>query len=145
MATTTSTLWGPVVPLTITLDSLAIGAARQSVSVDLSTQNGLDVQLAVACKLDIGTPPDPHNNFINVFLAASVDGTNLTDNATGNDGIIVLRNPTNLIPLGTIYTPDAGAITYRAAYPSIAAAFGGGVLPLKFSVIIVNNTGIAFA
>ena len=45
MATTTSTLWGVVAPLTITLDSLAVGAARQSNAVDLTGQNVLDVQL----------------------------------------------------------------------------------------------------
>jgi hypothetical protein len=78
-----------------------------------------------------------------VYAYSSVDGTNYSDNATGSDAAVTLRDPTNLRLIGVIATPDAGALTYRAAAMSVAQAFGG-MVPPKWGIVVRNVTGQPF-
>lgn len=127
--------------ITITLASLVTGSARQSTSVDNTTNNYMDAMVTVTVKLATGTPSSDKTVYLYVF--GSEDGTNYTDNAGATDAAITLRNPTNLIPMRPISTPDSGALSYKSHPFSIAAAFGG-VMPRRWGVVVENKTGLAF-
>lgn len=127
--------------ITITATTLAAAASRESAAIDNSSNLYLDAILQVIVTLAAGSPAD--FKCVNILVAGSEDGTNWGDNATGADAAITLRVPTNLYQLGTIQTPDSGALTYKSAPMSVARAFGGK-LPRKWSLIISNHTNIAF-
>jgi len=126
--------------ITITLASLASGSARESTAIDNTSNLYLDAEVYLALKLQTGSPSS--DKAIYIYGAASADGTNYTDNATGSDAAITLRAPTNLRLLGVIATPDSGALTYKFVIGSVVAVWG--FLPPKWSIIVVNKTGIAF-
>lgn len=128
--------------ITITLASMASSntAGQESASVDNGTNLYRDALVTVQIKLATGTPGN--DKAIYIYAAGSEDGTNWGDNATGNNAAVTLRNPHNWRQIGVINTPDAGAVTYRSHPISVAAAFGG-VLPRKWSIMIVNYTGLA--
>ena len=80
---------------------------------------------------------------INVYLYGSADGTNYTDNASGSDAGVTLRDPTNLRGPFVIAAPTAGALTYKGVIGSVAQYFGG-ILPVKWGIVVENQTGLAF-
>jgi len=126
--------------ITITAGTLANGSARESTAVDNTSNLYDDVTIRVSATLATGTPAA--GAFIGVYASFSDDGTHYTDNATGADAALTLRSPTNLPLIGTITTPDAGALTYEKTFT--IATFNGGVLPRKWSIIVSNKTGFAF-
>lgn len=134
--------FGTSTAITITLTSLASSATagRESLAVDNTGALNLDALVQVKIKLAAGSPANDKQVY--VFAAGSEDGTQYTDNATGADAAITMRDPTNLRPIGVIPTPDSGGLTYIGSPMSVAAAFGG-VLPRKWSIVIRNFTGLA--
>lgn len=136
--------FGSSTAITCTLASLTSSAtaARESTVVDNGTNLYLDVMVAVAVKLQTGTPSS--DRAVYVFAYASEDGTNYTDNATGSDAALTMRSPSNLRPLGTINCPDAGGLTYKSGPMSLAKAFDG-VVPRKWGVVIRNSTGVTLS
>lgn len=126
--------------LTITLTSLANGAARESDAVDNSTNLYIDALCRVHVKLATGTPAS--DKLINVYAYGSEDGTNYGDNVTGANAGVTLRSPTNLKLVATIYTPDSGGLTYKSHPFGIAWAFGG-ILPVKWGIVVENRSGLA--
>lgn len=126
--------------ITITAASLATGSARESTAIDNTSNKFLDAMVYLALKLQAGSPAS--NKRINVYFYASEDGTNYSDNATGSDAALTMRNPTNLFGPFVINTPDSGALTYKAVIPSVASYFGG-VLPPKWGIVVQNQTNIA--
>jgi hypothetical protein len=116
---------------------------RESAAVNNSVNLYVDAMVYLAVKLAAGTPGP--GAALEVYLAMSHDGANFTDNATGADASLTMRAPSNLVvpsPIGTIWTPASGALTWKGFIPSVAAAFGG-FLPPYWSIVLVNNTGIA--
>lgn len=137
---TTKTAYTVAASMTITLNALANGSAKESTAVDNASNLFLDAHLYVAVTLAAGTP----SGGIDVYLYASADGTNFDENVTGSDASITPRTPTNLVLLGRIATETAGGLTYKKSFLSIALAFGG-VLPRKWGIVLVNNSGLALA
>jgi hypothetical protein len=136
-----SALYGAVQALTITLNSLANGVARECTAVDNTTSQFLDAQVTIIVKLPVaGTPSG--NMRVRVYAYGSVDGTNFTDTAAGVDGNVTLLDPTNLVWLGDINTPS-GNRTYKGVFGSLAGAFSG-ILPAKWGIVVLNDTGLAF-
>jgi hypothetical protein len=86
-----SQLPGALQPFTITLNGLTAAASQQSGGVITS---GSDVMIQVVCKLVAGTPAD--EKAIRLFVSGSIDGTLWGDNASGTNGALTMRNPTNL-------------------------------------------------
>jgi hypothetical protein len=131
--------FGTSTAMTITLASLAASATvgRESTAVDNTSNKYLDAQVYLAIKLQTGSPA----RGIYVFAYGSEDGTNYTDNATGSDAGLTLRDPTNLRRIGIIWTPTSGALTYKGVF-NVAPAFGG-VLPRKWGIVVINDTGLA--
>lgn len=130
--------------LTLTLASLASSATagRESTAVDNTTNLFIDAICQIACKLQTGTPAN--DKAIYVFAYGSVDGTNYTDNATGTDAAITLRDPSNHRLVCVIPVPDSGGLTYESQPFSIAQAFGG-ILPPKWGIVVRNYTGVALS
>ena len=134
--------YGNATSMTITLASLAQGAAREATAVDNSSDLFLDAMVYLAIKLQTGTPASDRQ--INVYFYGSHDGTNFTDNVTGTNAAVTLRAPTNLRGPHTIFTPDAGALTYKIVIGSVASYFGG-FLPKKWGIVVENRTNITLS
>ena len=92
--TSLRTEYGPSTAIAISLASITSGGAQQSAVVDNTGEMFIDVLVQLTVKLQAGTPGGEKS--ILVYAYASEDGTKLTDNATGSDGTISLRQPTNL-------------------------------------------------
>src|SRR5262245_61602598 len=127
--------------ITCGVASLADSAARQSTAVDNTSNLYLDAIVQGKFKLQTGTPSN--QKLIYIFVYGSEDGTNYTDNATGTDGAITLRVPTNMKLGDIIQCPDSGALSYISNPFSVASCFGG-VMPRKWGVAVANYTGITF-
>lgn len=134
--------FGTSTAFTLTLASLASSATggRESTAVDNTTNLYVDALVYVKVKLQSGSPAN--DKCIYVYAYGSEDGTNYTDNATGSDAAITLRDPTNLRLIGIINCPDSGALSYKSSPMSVAGAFGG-VMPRKWGIVLRNYTGIA--
>jgi hypothetical protein len=128
--------------ITITLNSLADAAARQSASVDNTTNLYLDALITVQATLAAGSPTG--DKAIYIYAYGSEDGTNFTDNASGSDAAITLRVPTNLYLLGTIQTPDSGGLLYKSHPLSVARAFNNK-MPRKWGIAVLAKAGVALA
>jgi hypothetical protein len=129
--------------LTITLNSLATSATvgRASTAVDNSSNLYLDALIEVTLALTTGTIGS--DKAVYVYGYGSVDGTNYSEAVTGSDAGYTIDNPSGLPLLGVV--PFAAqSLTRRSRPLSVAAGFGG-VLPLKWGIVVVNFTGIALA
>lgn len=135
--------YGSSTAIAISLASITSGGAQQSSTVDNTGNMFVDVLVQLSIKLGAGSPSG--EKIVYVYVFASEDGTRLTDNATGTDGTISLRQPTNLRLLGVIHTPDAGGLTYTSHPMSLLAAFGGLAIPRKWGIVVQNNTGVTFS
>ncbi|TAJ99764.1 hypothetical protein EPO44_10205 [bacterium] len=135
--------FGTSTTITITLASMSgvLGTAQESTAFDFGTDLFLDALVYLQIKLAVGAPIN--DRLVNVYAYGSEDGTNFTDNATGANAAIVLRNPTNLVKIGSILCPDAGALTYKSHPMALSAAFGG-LIPRKAGIVVENRTGLAF-
>ena len=140
MSTTQKPLYGTSTSIPSTnLQTLASSATAgwQGGAID----NGVDLALAALIRVQItlaaGTPVN--DKTVYVYVYESEDGTNYTDNATGSEGTLTRRDPTNMRLLGTIACPDAGALTYKQTF-----LYAPGVMPRKWGLYLNNFTGFAF-
>jgi len=131
---------GTSTAITITLNSLASSATagREATAIDNSSNLFLDALVTAILKIGAGTPANDKCAY--VYAYGSEDGTNYTDNATGSDAAITLRDPTCLRLVAVVPMPSA-SVTYKAVF-SIAQAFGGA-LPRKWGIVIRNYCGIS--
>jgi hypothetical protein len=126
--------------ITLTLTSLASGAARQSAKVDNTTNLYLDALIEpAAIKTATGTLAT--GAVVSIYAYGSIDGTTWADGLTGSDA--AWTPPTNItgrliaqVPIDTAAT----AKTFNSA--SVALAFGG-TLPPFWVIAAVNSTGLA--
>lgn len=135
-------LYGTSTSITITINSLTTGSARESTAVDNTSNKYIDAHVTVVCALSAGTPAS--DQMINVFAYGSEDGTNYGDNATGSDAAITLRTLNNLRLIGSLMTSSSGGLTYTSQPMSVARAFGG-ILPRKWGIVVENRTNLTFA
>jgi len=135
--------YGSSTAIVVTLASLAASSARQSTLVDNTGNTFVDAIVQVRVKLASGTPSG--DRAVYIYAYGSEDGTDLTDNATGTDGAITLRQPSNLRLLGAIDTPDSGGLSYVSHPMSLMQAFGGFGLPRKWGIVVHNLSGVAFS
>lgn len=139
---TASPSWGTATAVTCTLASLATSAdttvGRQSASLDLTSIDAID--LAVHFKVTTGTSPTSAKQ-IEIWAAASLDGTLFAGNASTADAALTPIEKTTMRLLAIIPTSNASDRTYRAVIPSLAAAFGG-TLPPHVAFWISHNTAV---
>jgi hypothetical protein len=106
------------------LNSLAGGSYATSNEVDNSSDLFVDVMVEVT----IADITEAGNKQAVVYAIDCIDGTNWSDNQSGN--------PQAMRLLGVV--PMNGTGPWRSAAMSVAAAFGG-VVPPKWKVVILND------
>ncbi len=135
--TTTKTAYASAVAATCTLASLAAAAARASTAIDNSVNLYLDALVTV--KVKTGSTTGVSTDYVAVYAYASTDGTTYSEAITGTDAALPAAAQTaNLQLLGVISTPTS-ATQYTMESKSVAAAFGG-VLPVKWGIVVLNKT-----
>lgn len=139
--------YGTASDATITLASLAsdtnLLAGRESDAiVNTST---LATDYLISGKVTAGTSPTASRS-IEVWAVGSWDGTNWPDVFDGTESAETITSADIKSSicrlLGTMATANTSDRTYHFGPVSVAAAFGG-VVPPKFVVFIVHNTGVA--
>lgn len=140
--TTASIAYGTSTAMTMTLASLAsdtnLLAGRESTAVDNSST--LAVDYIVGGKVTTGTSPTA-SRVIEVWAYASYDGTTYSGGATGTDAALTFASEkTSLALLQVLPTDATSNHTYEWGPFSIADAFG--IMPKKFGIYIVHNTGV---
>lgn len=125
--------------ITITLNSLADGAAREATAIDNSSTLALDALVRVS--VAVGTVAGEKR--VLVYAYGSEDGSTYPDTITGSDAGVTLENPTVLTPAATIPVPS-NSKTYESDVFSIARLYGG-ILPRKWGLLVVNKSGAALS
>lgn len=138
---TIANAYGSIITGTITLNSLAAAAARQSTVINFGTMTPAPLDVLVGVQVKTGTTLTAGGS-VTVYAYSDINGgTIYSDGATGTDGAITLTVPPNMRPIGIINTP-AAATVYDAGQFSLAAVFGG-TLPSSGGVVVVNNNSYA--
>lgn len=135
--------YGSSTAIAISLAGITSGGAQQSDVVDNTGNMFVDVLVQLTIKMNAGTPSAEKSVY--VYAYASEDGTKLTDNASGSDGSISLRSPTNMRLLGAIFVPDSGGLAYSSHPMSLLQCFGGLAIPRKWGIAVLNQTGLTFS
>ena len=135
-----TTTYGTRAALTITLASLANAAYRESTEVDNSSDKAVDGVLHGVVTL--GTTPT-NNTSITIYVSGSDGTTTRPGNLTGTDSTITPSGEQTQFEIARIIATDnTNNHAYEWYVGSIAALFGG-VMPKKFSVIVLNSSGAA--
>lgn len=131
------------VAITITLASLGGSSAREAAAVDNSTDLFLDVLVMLKTKTGAGTiGADP---YIYLYAIGTDDsGTTWPDPATGSDAGITPGNNTKAKLIGAVNLA-AASTAYKGGPFSLLNAFGGIAIPKKWSIIALNNCGVALS
>lgn len=144
MATTLKPVYGSSgVAITCTLTSLASGSAREATAVDNSTNLFIDAYVMVKTKTGTGTiGTDP---YLYVYAIGTNDGgTTWPDPVTGSDAAITPTNNSKAFLLGAVNLA-AVSTAYKGGPWSVLQAFGGVALPDKWSIVALNNCGVALS
>jgi hypothetical protein len=136
---TTKAAYASSASITITLNSLGSGSARESTAIDNTSNLYLDAHVRVT--VNVGSVTGAPQAL--VYAYGSEDGSLYPDTVTGSDAGITLENPTVIRLAATIPTPT-GSKAYESDVFSIARLYGG-VLPRKWGIVVVNSTGAALS
>jgi hypothetical protein len=136
--------YGTPVALTMTLASLAsdanLVAGRASTAVDNGSAGADAIDALVGGKITTGTSPTADRQ-IEVWAYGSYDGTSYSGGATGSDANLTPQAKSLLRLLTVIPTTSTSNQAYTFGPFSIAQAFGG-VVPEKWGIYVVHNTGV---
>jgi len=145
MATITP-VYGTKVTMTIGLATTPLAsdtnllAGRQSTAVDnKDTDDAIDC--LVGGLVTTGATPTA-SRLIGVFAYGSYDDTSFPGDLTGSDGDITVLSLSLLQLLTWIPTTNTANEGYTWGPYSVAQAFGG-ILPVRWGIFIVHNTGVA--
>lgn len=131
--------YGTRVALTITLASLANGAYRESTEVDNTSTLAVDGFLHGKITMQTATA----GNTITVYVSGSDGTTARPGNLTGTDSTITPAGEQTQFEIARVIPVDATANhVYEFFVGSIASLFGG-IMPKKFSVVVLNGSGAA--
>lgn len=130
--------FGTSTSITITLNSMASGGARESTVVDNSSNLFLDALVRVS--VSVGTVGAPKE--VRIYVYGSEDGTVYEDPATGSDAAITLEDPPVMKLARVIPTPSNSKV-YESVF-TVAQCFGG-IMPRKWGIVVENQTGAALA
>ena len=131
------------VTITCTINSMpssTTGVGRWSAVVDNTTNLYDDALVTVTLKTGVGTPANDKAGYIYVY--GSADGATYNGSGTegvGTDAAVTVDNPTNLKGPQVIVLLNTGVI-YKTVFN--VANFFGGVMPMKWGVVIVNVSGV---
>ena len=135
--------YGTSTGITITLNSLAASstAGRQATVIDNTSNKFIDA--LVTAIISTGTVSSPVS--VNIYVSGSENGTNYDQDSAvigASDAAYTIDSQTNL-RLAAVINASTSSKVYNKTF-SIAQLFGG-VMPLKWTVVVVNNTGGALA
>ena len=142
MTTTTDKIaYANSAALTITLNSLAASATvgRQATVIDNSTNLYDDALVTAIISTSASALASPNAVFI--YISGSEDGTNYDQDSAvmgASDAGYTIDSPTNL-KLARVINCSTSSKVYNANF-SVAQLFGG-VMPRKWTAVVVNNTG----
>jgi hypothetical protein len=137
----TKITYGANTALTITLNSLANAAARQSAARDNTTDLSLDDLIGGRFQTAAGTLAAAP--VINIYVAALTgDGTHYSGGATGADAAFTMPSNKYNLRLGVVVPINTAGTPEDSAPFSIANLFGGNV-PKKYAIVVENLTGLA--
>lgn len=125
--------WEAKSTITITLTSLADGAARQSAAITLS---GLGANVRVTTKAAAA-----NTGTCGVYFAGALGDTTYAGGASGSDAAYTAAQLDNLEKLGDITLDGTNAVTKLF---SIGAKFGGA-MPSKGAIVISDDSGGALS
>jgi hypothetical protein len=136
--------------------SLASGSSRESAVVNNTGNQYLDTLVSLTFTIASGTPSS-NGGYVNIYANGSNDGTlwpiiqtstgTTYQTGQGDASVGALGIPTALRLIGSFgltTNSSASERTFRTEAYSVAAGFGGN-LPPEFSIVIENQTGVAFS
>lgn len=143
--------------ITCTLTTLAAGSARESAVVaNTAAPECFDYLVELTFTIASGSP-STSNPVVNVYANGSMDAVlwpiiQLSAGGTyqtggGDSSVGALGNPPNVRLIGSFglaTTTSSGERTFRTQPLSVAQAFGG-LAPAAFSLIVENQSGVAFS
>ena len=136
---TAKPVYASAATITLTLTSLTNGSYRQSTVVDNTTTRYEDAILGGS--IQTGTTPTV-NTTLEVYLYGTFDGTNYTAGASGTDGAYTADGEELLLrPFEIIQVDATSDQDYVYGPGSVKAAFGG-VMPIKWGVVVKNASGV---
>jgi hypothetical protein len=129
--------------ITVTINSLANDAKRESSAVDNSANGFLDALVQVKVATNAATDSTGDKSVYVYACATSDEGVSYSGNASGSDASFGTdpQQISNCKLIGVIYAPTQDKI-YESDLMSIASAFGG-LLPQRWSIVVHNKTGQA--
>lgn len=131
-------VFGAKTTITCTLTSLAnTTGGRESTVIDNTANLFLDALVRILTKGQASGV-----NLLDVYVYFSLADATYTDGATGADAAFTVANRLNVKYLGSVKMNAAVAV--QAGPFSIAQACGG-ILPSKWGLIFVNNSGAALS
>src|SRR6266404_2477028 len=129
--------------ITITLTSLSSGSAREATAIDNTSDLFLTVLVMLKTKTAAGTiSGDP---YIYLYALGTDDsGTTWPEPATGSDAAITAGLNAKAVLLGAVNLA-AASTAYKGGPFSLLRAFGGLAIPQKWSIIALNQCGVALS
>lgn len=133
--------FGASAAITITFNSLADTALRESDAVDNGANLYMDAQVQVKVATHAANVSTGTKDVLVFAYGSADDGTTYSGNASGSDAAFGAdpQQEDNLKLIGRIYCPTENKI-YESDIMSIASAFGGK-LPEDWGIVIKNRTG----
>ena len=130
--------------ISCTYANMVTGAARCSTAVDASGGRYLDALLMVSADLQTGAVTG-NDNAVYIYLYGKLAGAlSYTDNASGADAAITLRDPNNFVgPFAISFATATGNPIALGGPWSVANAFGGR-MPSEWGVVVYNKTNSLF-
>jgi hypothetical protein len=127
--------------ITITINSLANDAKRESTAVDNSASCFVDALVQVKIATNTGADSTGDKSVYIYAYGTSDGGTTYSANASGSDAAFGTdpQQLDNCRLIGILYTPAQDKI-YKSDPISIACAFAG-ILPERWGIIVHNRTG----
>ncbi len=126
--------------LTITLNSLANAASRESTVVDNSTNCYLTGKLFVSVKTHATSAPTGDKACYVYVYGATAAASEFPDRITGTDAAITLDSPANIAMVAAINCPAVNTVYTKVI--DLATVFPGG-LPPYWGIVVKNSTGFA--
>lgn len=135
-----TTTYGTRATLTCTLASLAAAAYREATEVDNGTDNAVD---GILHGIITGGTTPAGAGLLSVFVSGSDGTTTRPGNLSGTDAVVTVAGEQTQWVLAAVIPMDTTSNhAYEFFIGSIAALFGG-VMPKKFSVIVLNGSSVA--
>lgn len=133
--------FGGTTAITITFNSLADDALRESLAVDNGANLYFDAQVQVKIATHASNASTGTKDVLIFAYGSADDGMSYSGNASGADASYGAdpQQESNLKQIGMVYCPTENKI-YESDIMSIASAFGGK-LPEDWGIVIKNRTG----